>query len=380
MAEQGQTQGRSRRRKPAVTRQPENRTTNKSAPPTSTAGKSRGAVVLQWTQTVLAGLAAIATLAALVYTAQTTRAAVESVDLTAKGQITERFTAAVSQLGDDHLAVRLGGIYALERIAEESPKDQGAILDILTGFLRENSRAAKRTSKVAPIPETPEARTAIPQPPYTVSTDIQAAGAVLGRRNIANDPPGYELNLTDVDFRGAQLEGANFSKAWILGADFSGARMTGADFSSARLRPGEVDETTPLGAAGSVSFRGAVLDGANFRNSLLRGAVFAGAWLPDANLSDADFSLSDFRNSVVVHADLRGNFGGSNFTAARMNSANVTGAYLGGSATVKNAELSGVDFRKARRGPKEYQIGSEDKQQTCTGNQLWIPMPGCPER
>jgi hypothetical protein len=45
----------------------------------------------------------------------------ESHELNRQGQITERFTRAVEQLGNaDSVHVRLGGIYALERLARES--------------------------------------------------------------------------------------------------------------------------------------------------------------------------------------------------------------------------------------------------------------------
>ncbi|WP_181923992.1 pentapeptide repeat-containing protein [Streptomyces inhibens] len=299
------------------------------------------------------------------------------MDLTAKGQITERFTSAVGQLGDDQLAVRLGGIYALERIAHESPKDQGIIMNVLAGFLRENSKAPKMPSKESSAPKTPEARTAMPQPLHTVPTDIEAAALVLGRRDVANDPPGFELNLTSVDLRGAQLEGVNFSKAWIMGADFSGARLTGANFSYAKLKPGEVDELTDWASRGSVNFKGAVLDKVNFSDSLLRGAIFAGTWFPQAELNKADFGLSDFRGSVVAQSDFSGSsVAASNFSAARMNSAVVDGSDFTAS-TVVDAELSDVDFRRAVRGPKEYQIGNLDKKKRCTGK--WVPTPvGCP--
>ncbi|MFE4540843.1 pentapeptide repeat-containing protein [Streptomyces scopuliridis] len=299
------------------------------------------------------------------------------MDLTAKGQITERFTSAVGQLGDDQLAVRLGGIYALERITLESPKDQGIIMNVLAGFLRENSKAPKMPSRGSSSLRTPEARTAMPQSPHTVPTDIEAAALVLGRRNVANDPPGFELNLTSVDLRGAQLEGVNFSKAWVMGADFSGARLTGANFSHAKLKPGEVDELTDWTSRGSVNFKGAVLDEVNFSGSLLRGAIFAETWFPGAKLNNADFGLSDFRNSVVAQSDFSGsNVAGSDFSVARMNSAVVEGSDFTAS-TVKEAELSDVDFRRAEGGPKEYQIGSLDKQKRCTGK--WVPVPvGCP--
>jgi hypothetical protein len=46
-------------------------------------------------------------------------------------QITERYTQAIDQL--DHsraLDIRVGGIYALERIMRDSKRDHGAILDL----------------------------------------------------------------------------------------------------------------------------------------------------------------------------------------------------------------------------------------------------------
>jgi hypothetical protein len=52
---------------------------------------------------------------ALVYTAR-------NYSLSREGQVTDRYTKAVKQLGDKKVDVRLGGIYALERIARDSPK------------------------------------------------------------------------------------------------------------------------------------------------------------------------------------------------------------------------------------------------------------------
>src|SRR5258708_38158876 len=53
-----------------------------------------------------------------------------TITLTERGQITDRFSKAVDQLGrsddageDSNLFLRLGGIYALERIAEDSERD-----------------------------------------------------------------------------------------------------------------------------------------------------------------------------------------------------------------------------------------------------------------
>lgn len=45
-----------------------------------------------------------------------------------EGQITERFTKAVDQLGNPNIDVRIGGLYALERIARNLAADRNAIL------------------------------------------------------------------------------------------------------------------------------------------------------------------------------------------------------------------------------------------------------------
>ena len=52
-------------------------------------------------------------------------------------QLTDLFTTAIDQFGrsgEDQLAVRLGGIYALERIARESGRDHWPIMEVLKRF------------------------------------------------------------------------------------------------------------------------------------------------------------------------------------------------------------------------------------------------------
>src|SRR5215207_273613 len=62
-----------------------------------------------------------------------------------QGQITERFTRAIEQLGETNsngepkLELRLGGIYALERIAKDSPeRDYSTVMEVLTAYVRQN--------------------------------------------------------------------------------------------------------------------------------------------------------------------------------------------------------------------------------------------------
>ena len=70
---------------------------------------------------------------ALVFTAR-------NFTLSREGQVTDRYTKAVEQLGSDKLDVRIGGIYALERIARDSAKDHPTVMEVLTAFIRDHSR------------------------------------------------------------------------------------------------------------------------------------------------------------------------------------------------------------------------------------------------
>jgi hypothetical protein len=51
----------------------------------------------------------------------------------------ERFVQAVDQLGSEKLAVRIGGIHALARVARNSDPDRGAIMELLAAFVRANA-------------------------------------------------------------------------------------------------------------------------------------------------------------------------------------------------------------------------------------------------
>ena len=132
------------------------------------------------------------------------RVAQDNVRVAQEGHITERFTKAIEQLGQkgpDNMAIRLGGIYALERLAKDSETDHGPIMEVLTAYVREN----------APRQEE-DPQKAAEKPP----TDIQAILTVIVRRettgkNRGNDPLDLNhtrltrANLSEADLRGANL-------------------------------------------------------------------------------------------------------------------------------------------------------------------------------
>jgi hypothetical protein len=68
---------------------------------------------------------------ALIFTAR-------NFTLTRVGQVTDRYTKAIEQLGSDKRDVRVGGIYALERI--ETPRRSPTVMEVPAAFVRVHSR------------------------------------------------------------------------------------------------------------------------------------------------------------------------------------------------------------------------------------------------
>ena len=102
----------------------------------------------------------------------------ENLKVSEEKQVTDRFSKAVDQIGSDKIEVRLGGIYALERIAKDSEdKDYGAIIEILAGFVRERSISRWSKSSLSPSNTltTENLSTSVQRIQTFPSTDIQAA-------------------------------------------------------------------------------------------------------------------------------------------------------------------------------------------------------------
>jgi hypothetical protein len=203
-----------------------------------------------------------------------------------RGQITERFTRAVDQLGSRDSNVRVGGIYALERIADDSPNDyQWTVTQILAAFVRE--RAAMKEMTIPPDVSCDKVRprgTPAQQP----AVDIQAALDVIGRRGLEYIPPLFggprAVDLRHTDLRGANLSEANLRYAALTDSTLEGASMGGADLQGATLR-------------------GADLTCALMRQSKLGGADISGAVLNGAILSDATGLTCDQIGSADTRRD-----------------------------------------------------------------------------
>ena len=173
-------------------------------------------------------------LVGMYWTSRRVLAAEKTVRVAEEGQITERFTKAIAQLGDKEMAIRLGGIYALERIAKDSEKDHGPIMEVLTAYVREN---ATKEGKYA--------EEAVEKP----TSDIQAILTVIGRRK----PTAVRrlrdfLDLSDTHLAGAVLNQANLSGVNLYEADLYGAVLNEANLSRAILSRANLNAAILSGA------------------------------------------------------------------------------------------------------------------------------------
>jgi hypothetical protein len=219
---------------------------------------------------------------------------------TREGQITDRFTKAIAQLGEDgatKLAIRLGGIYALERIAKDSERDHWPIMEILTAYVREHAPIpAKQASQEDALPHDPP-RSTTPESGPKPATDIQAILTVVGRRTPTfRKREGQRLDLRLTDLRGVGLLGAHLERADLLGAHLEGANLLGAHLERALLKGARLE---------GADLRGTHLKGADLRGAHLKGANLLGAHLERANLLGTHLEGADLRHADLEGADLR---------------------------------------------------------------------------
>ena len=215
--------------------------------------------------------AGVAAVTALVYTAR-------NFNLSRESHVTDRYTKAIGQLGSDALDVRLGAIYALERIMIDSPRDHPTIVEVLAAFIGEHSRLSRtRQAELEAAEETGL---------ITSETDVRAAATVLGRRPRGREERG-DLILSGAYLAGATLAGAYLSGANLTRANLTRANLTGANLAFVNLTRADLTSADLTGAnLTSADLSVANLTRANLTGTNLTGANLAGVELPPSALDN----------------------------------------------------------------------------------------------
>ncbi|WP_433258503.1 pentapeptide repeat-containing protein [Streptosporangium sp. CA-135522] len=284
------------------------------------------------------------------YLAERNAALAEQVAEHAKHDATERrvtdlYTKAVEQLGHAGAAVRLGGLYALERLAQDNPGHRQTIVNVICAYLR----MPYTPPEPAPAPDPEQERTAALR---AARRRYQAARAGFplpaepAPRQEAGDREGeLQVRLTAQRILATRLRDDRPADQRSTPAFWEGMRLdlTGATLIDFDLIGGHVTEAVFIKATftGDAWFRrvtftgGARFDGAAFTgDAWFDGAIFTGTvW----------FDKATFTGTARFH--------GAAFTrGARFHKAAFTGdAWFDGVAFTRTAQFDGAAFTGTAR-------------------------------
>ncbi|MFF0013044.1 pentapeptide repeat-containing protein [Streptomyces sp. NPDC005374] len=293
----------------------------------------------------------------------------EQAELTREGQVTERYVEAIKLLGSGNLHERLGGIYSLERIMNDSEKDHQTVIEVLSAFVRTPALDANRPHHGT----RDDADEDSAQRPRTFLTpDVTAALTVLGRQ-----PPRqgqlvidlrharltgatvHDIDLQDADLRGAELTGARLQGVVLTGASLASATLTGAT-----LEEGDLS----YAIAPDANLTAVNVVGTKFTNPILTRAILVGADLSHVDFSHAELSSATLtrahlrtavlRHARLEHADLSGavlegaDLNSADLVSVKLQAADLTGAELGAAdlthADLAHPDLTAANLRTAR--------------------------------
>lgn len=245
---------------------------------------------------------------------------------------TERFTTAVSQLGDGSPAVLLGGVHALAGLADDAPTRglRQTCIDVLCAYLRLPYTA--KSALPAGDPQALHTYLALREVRHTIIRLIRDH-----LRHPADHPhswQGYDLDFTGAVFDGGDLSGAVFSGGTVNFADTTFSSGTFRFLNSA-FRGGTVNFTGATFADGTVGFNNATFDGATvtFLRTEYTGATVA---FNEAAFNDGTVAFNNavFRSGTVNFVRTKFLGGTVNFRTSTVDGGtiNFTDARLGGSS------------------------------------------------
>lgn len=246
-----------------------------------------------------------------VVTSQVQAAAARHQAQTAReGHYTDLFTKAVEQLGatrevktyqevDDgaggkrreavtatepNLEVRLGAIYALERIAQDSKRDHWPIMEVLCAYVRNRANCGNPTPRPDDVEGTESFSNWLRMfsPPRD---DIQAAITVIGRRDSSRIRYEKQKQLR-LDFSNATLQKANFESGDFSDTIFDRTHLEWASFHGGTILAGSLfmEAQCDLAHFFDVDLRNVEIDGGSFNHAMFNGSNLQGVSLDGCDL------------------------------------------------------------------------------------------------
>ncbi|XKK37270.1 pentapeptide repeat-containing protein [Nocardiopsis sp. ARC36] len=252
---------------------------------------------------IVAGLGGVALLV-IAYRRQRTTETGEQREVTKL--FNERFTAAYTELGSEHAAVRLGAVHALAHLADDAPseKEVQMVIDVLCAYLR-----MPYSSKQEPLPK-------------AASTDQREEH----QKRELEFASFREVRHTIIRIIGNHLRGPSRWRGKDF--DFTGVVFDGGDLSQVRFTGGRVSFDDAEFAGGEVSFSGTDFAGATVsfsRTKFTHGRVsFSKTIFTGGTVR---FDGTHFTGSEVVFNKSTFNGGRVSFDEAEFNGGRVSFAF-----------------------------------------------------
>ena len=227
----------------------------------------------------------------------------KNVTINDRNSFTDTFTKAIEQLGarsgdQPNIEVRMGAIYALEKLSQTNSDYYQPIIDILAGYVRHNAPNNEIQKNLSD----------------GLRIDIQTTLTVLTRRSKKYDEKPLDLsntclrgadfrqaNLNEVYLRQTDLQEANLSNAILSKANLKGANLTAGNLQKADLWNAILDEA----CLKQTNFMEANMSNATLRKANLEEAVLIKVNLEGACLFNAVLDKANLHAAKLIAADLR---------------------------------------------------------------------------
>jgi len=296
----------------------------------------------------------------------------EQIRLTEQGQITERFTRAIDQLGstdDDgnpRVEIRLGGIYGLERIDKESPNRvyHSTVMEVLTAYVRENAPwppTMRNGHKHEDWLGTPEGQDWIRKYENNLGTHkkekgeyeswIQTTEGQMWLKAVREDESSKFSERGPVELPGGSSESDSTSTEATKrdkGTEQSVEPASKTPSTATEFRAildvlnRREEDRVPEKHRVLLDLRETDLRKTNLSGARLQAALLNRAHLEEANLSGAHLEKANLSGAHLEKANLSGaHLQGTDLRYARLTRANLFGAYL------EKAALGGADLEGA---------------------------------
>jgi uncharacterized protein YjbI with pentapeptide repeats len=303
---------------------------------------------------ILGGMAFFAT---AFFSWRNTQLAQQNLQVTEEKQVTERLFKALDQLDSSNPTIRLGAIYALKRISQESAKNFQFIVEILSSFVQTptENQGLNQSAPLKISRETQAALTIIGGfGSKKVQQKIDISHSMLVKasfRGLAFD----DINLEHSNLREADLDGVDLSNGNLTDVNLSDAYIGSANLSGASLVRAKLDRINPIfeREVKQAMFARAILCDADIHNAQLARANFTGSDLSSAKLKETNLREADFTDAILTRADLSG----ADLSKANLTNTNLVNTVFKNTdihqATFAGAKFSDVNLIKEARNWKD---------------------------